>query len=194
VKTVWTLGHSNRPLADFLALLQSQQIEHVADVRRFPGSRRHPHFGSDALAAALAKSGIAYTHFPALGGRRTQRGLAGHHRRNGRAESSEQNVPVPLALNTGWRVPAFSAYADYMQTDEFARAFQELTALAQNTRTAIMCAEVLPWRCHRRLIADQFTANGWNVRDIIALNSVHEHTLPPFASVNNGRLTYPGES
>jgi uncharacterized protein (DUF488 family) len=172
VKTLWTLGHSNRELADFLALLHAEQVEHVADVRRFPGSRRHPHFNRDALAGALAESGIAYTHFPALGGRRTKR-----------ADSTQ---------SAGWRVPAFAAYADYMLTDEFARAFQELAGLAEKSRTAILCAEALPWQCHRRLIADQFIAKGWRVRDIIAPTNTQEHALPPFAKVLNGQLTYPG--
>jgi uncharacterized protein (DUF488 family) len=170
--TLWTIGHSNRELAQFLALLAPENIEAIADVRRFPGSRRYPHFGRDALSAALKDTGLGYIHFPDLGGRRTKR-----------SDSSQ---------NAGWRVAAFAAFADYMQTDEFARAFDELANLAARSRTAIMCAEALPWQCHRRLIADQFIAKGWTAWDIMGLNQVKEHTLPPFAKVVNGKLTYPG--
>ena len=169
---LWTIGHSNRELSDLLALLAAEKIEAVADVRRFPGSRRYPQFGRDALSIALREAGLEYVHFPGLGGRRTKRG-----------ESSQ---------NTGWRVAAFAAYADYMLTDDFTCSFAELSTLARQSRTAIMCAEALPWQCHRRLIADQFVAQGWMVWDIIGSNQVKEHTLPPFAVVVNGRVTYPG--
>jgi uncharacterized protein (DUF488 family) len=170
---LFTFGHSNRPLADFLALLAENRIEHLADVRRFPGSRRYPQFGSDALAASLAEAGIAYTHFPALGGRRT-----------GRSDASP---------NSAWRVAAFAAYADYMSTDEFKSAFEELRTLAERTPTAIMCAEALPWQCHRRLIADQFLATGWQVLDIIGPHNTKPHELPPFAKIIDGQVTYPGD-
>jgi uncharacterized protein (DUF488 family) len=169
---LWTIGHSNRDLADFLALLAPQKIEAVADVRRFPGSRRYPQFGREALTATLREAGLNYVHFPDLGGRRTRR-----------SESSQ---------NAGWRVAAFAAYADYMQTDEFARAFEQLENLAAQSCTAIMCAEALPWQCHRRLIADQFIARGWTVWDIVGPNQVKEHSLPPFAKIVSGQLTYPG--
>ncbi len=170
--TLWTIGHSNRLLADFLALLAAEEIDFIADVRRFPGSRRYPQFGRDALSAGLREAGLGYVHYPDLGGRRTSR-----------SESSQ---------NAGWQVAAFAAFADYMQTDEFARAFEELSALASQSRTAIMCAEALPWRCHRRLIADQFVVCGWTVWDIIGPNQSREHSLPSFAKVVNGQLTYPG--
>jgi len=170
--TLWTIGHSNRELADFLALLAAEEIETIADVRRFPGSRRYPQFGRDALAAALSEDGLDYVHFPDLGGRRSKR-----------SESSQ---------NAGWRVAAFAAFADYMLTDEFASAFEQLTNLAQQSRTAIMCAEALPWRCHRQLIADQFIARGWTVWDIVGPNQVREHSLPSFAKMVNDQLTYPG--
>ena len=169
---IWTIGHSNRDLADFLALLAPQKIEAIADVRRFPGSRRYPHFGRDALSAALHDAGLKYVHFPDLGGRRTKR--------------------IESAQNAGWRVAAFAAFADYMQTEEFIRAFDQLANLAAKSRTAIMCAEALPWQCHRRLIADQFIAKGWTAWDIMGLNQVKEHTLPPFAKIVAGKLTYPG--
>jgi uncharacterized protein (DUF488 family) len=172
--TVWTIGHSNRKLADLLALLAAEQIEALSDVRRFPGSRRWPHFNREALAEALNTAAIAYDHFPALGGRR----------------SADRISPQ----SGGWQVAAFAAYAEYMLTDEFARAFDELTTLAARSRTAIMCAEALPWRCHRRLIADQFVARGWHVWDILGPDQKRRHTLPPFARVANGQLTYPGET
>jgi uncharacterized protein (DUF488 family) len=172
VNTLWTIGHSNRQLADFLALLAEERIAVVADVRRFPGSRRYPQFGRDALAAALGDSRIGYVHFPALGGRRT--------------------LGTPSARNAGWRVAAFTAFADYMMTPEFAKAFEELSKMAAESRTAIMCAEALPWRCHRRLIADQFVARGWTVRDIVGPGQVREHELPLFARISDGQLTYPG--
>ncbi len=170
--TLWTIGHSNRELADFLALLAGEKIQVVADVRRFPGSRRHPQFGREALAASLAEASLDYIHVASLGGRRNKRG------------DSTQNA--------GWQVAAFAAFADYMLTDEFESAFQELSALAAKRRTAIMCAEALPWQCHRRLIADQFVARGWNVWDIVGPKQLREHSLPTFAKLVNGQLTYPG--
>jgi uncharacterized protein (DUF488 family) len=172
MQTLWTIGHSNRELHDFIALLTGESIQSLVDVRRFPGSKRYPHFGRDSLSAALAAASITYFHFPDLGGRRSKRS--------------------PSSPNVGWRVVAFAAYADYMLTDEFSQAFNELSAIATETRTAIMCAEALPWQCHRRLIADQFTARGWRVRDIVGPTSIQEHSLPPFATVTNGQVTYPG--
>jgi uncharacterized protein (DUF488 family) len=171
--SVFTIGHSNRPLADFVALLAENNIEGLADVRRFPGSRRYPQFGSDALAASLAEAGIAYSHFPALGGRRKTR-----------SDSSPNNA---------WRVVAFAAYADYMLTEDFKTAFAELLALAERFPTAIMCAEALPWQCHRRLIADQFLATGWQVLDIIGPHNTKPHELPPFAKIADAQVTYPGD-
>jgi uncharacterized protein (DUF488 family) len=169
--TLWTLGHSTRTLDDFLALLAENGVQTLADVRRFPGSRRFPHFNGETLATALAEAGLAYTHFPALGGRRSAR-----------SETTE---------NSAWRVAAFAAYADYMLMGEFKEAFDELRTLAEHSRTAIMCAEAVPWRCHRRLIADQFVAEGWQVLDIIGPGNTKPHELPPFAKVANGQVTYP---
>jgi uncharacterized protein (DUF488 family) len=172
--TVWTVGHSNRELTEFLEILATEQIESLADVRRFPGSRRHPHFGREALAESLGRAGIAYEHFAELGGRRTQRGVS--------------------TQNSGWQVAAFAAFADYMLTDEFASAFDRLSELATRTRTVIMCAEALPWRCHRRLIADRFLAHRWRVWDVMGVGQKREHALPPFARITHGQLTYPGET
>ncbi len=171
--TIWTIGHSNRELNDFLALLASEKIESLADVRRFPGSRRHPQFNREALSATVQNLGITYTHFPALGGRRT--------------------APSETTKNSPWQVAAFAAYADYMLADAFKTAFDELETLATQSPTAIMCAEALPWRCHRRLIADQFLASGWQVLDIIGPNNTKRHELPPFAKITGGQVTYPGD-
>ena len=171
VNTLYTIGHSTRELADFLALLTENRIEALADVRRFPGSRRYPRFNRETLNAALIAEGIEYSHFPDLGGRRTTR---------------NQSSP-----NNAWRVAAFAAYADYMLTAEFAEAFDELKSLAQKKRTCIMCAEALPWRCHRRLIADQFVAEGWQVHDIVGPHTTKPHELPDFAAVVEGHVTYP---
>lgn len=169
---VWTVGHSNRLLGNFIELLAGERVEAVADVRRFPGSRHSPHFGSDPLGAALRAVDIEYRHFGGLGGRRTKR--------------------AEVSTNSAWRVEAFNAYADYMTSGEFIDAFSVLLELAQRQRTAIMCAEALPWRCHRRLIADQFIARGWQVWDIIGPGQVKEHALPDFAKVVGGQVTYPG--
>src|SRR3954453_22095918 len=169
--TLWTIGHSTRPIEAFLDLLSENQIETLADVRRFPGSRRHPQFNREILAAALADADIIYQDFPALGGRRTAL-----------SEASQSSA---------WRVAAFAAYADYLLTDEFKTAYNELSAVAEHSRTAIMCAEAVPWRCHRRLIADQFLAQGWQVLDIIAPKNTKQHERPPFARIMNGQVTYP---
>jgi uncharacterized protein (DUF488 family) len=155
-----TVGHSTRTLEDFLALLEGEGVELVGDVRRYPGSRRHPHFAAEALAGSLAAAGIGYEHLPELGGRR---------------------AVVPDSPNDAWRVAAFRGYADHMRSDEFARGRARLAALAAARRTAIMCAEAQPWRCHRRLIADAFVLDGWRVLDLISPGRRTEHVLPDFA-------------
>jgi uncharacterized protein (DUF488 family) len=170
--TLWTVGHSNVALDVFIGLLTPHRLQVLADVRRFPGSRRWPHFNADAMAEGLAQHGIEYRHFPQLGGRRSKR--------------------APNSPNGAWRVEAFNAYADYLQTPEFHASFADLMGLAEEKRTAIMCSEALPWRCHRRIIADQFVAEGWQVLDIIG-KKTQEHALPEFARVDDGVLTYPGE-
>src|SRR5687768_9756444 len=134
---ILTIGHSTRSLSEFINALHSQQVEALADVRKLPGSRRYPHFDQAPLAAALHVEGISYQLFPGLGGRRK---------------------PRPESRNTAWRHPAFRGYADHMETPEFADAVKQLTALALERRTAIMCAEAVWWRCHRSLIADYFKA------------------------------------
>jgi uncharacterized protein (DUF488 family) len=171
--TIWTIGHSTRSLDEFVSLMAGESVELVADVRRFPVSRRHPQFNREALASDLARFGIGYLHLKALGGRRSRRSTG--------------------SPNTGWRVEAFNAYADYMATAEFEAALGELMAAAQPRRAAIMCAEAVPWRCHRRLIADALTVRGWTVRDIIGSGKVDVHRLTDFARVSGTRLTYTAE-
>jgi uncharacterized protein (DUF488 family) len=168
---IWTIGHSNRSLDEFLAMLDTAGIRILADVRRFPGSRKHPHFGHDALQDSLAEQKIAYRHLPSLGGRR------------GRAD--------PDSPNRGWRVESFAAYADYMQTPEFEEGLAELEGLARGQPTAIMCSEALPWRCHRRLVADALIVNGWEVRDIFSPAQIKPHALTEFARVEGTKITYP---
>ena len=170
--TIWTIGHSNRPAAQFIELLTAHAVGLVADVRRFPGSRRHPQFGRDALENSLREAGIGYRHFPELGGRRGGR--------------------LPDSPNTAWRVEAFNAYADHMQSDEFRAALDELAAEAERRPTAIMCAEALPWQCHRRLIADALIARGWTVLDIMGSGPPRPHAFTEFGKVRDGTVIYPG--
>ena len=153
---LWTIGHSTRSLEDFLALLRAHDITRVVDVRRFPGSRRYPHFNSDTLSRALDTSGIAYTHMPELGGRRT---------------------PRPDSPHTAWRNAAFRGYADYMDTPEFVVAADKLAELARRDRVAIMCSEAVWWRCHRSMIADYFLAHGWRVMHITSVAEPKPHPL-----------------
>lgn len=170
-KRIWTVGHSNRDPSDFLGLLDGAGVEQIADVRRFPGSRRQPHFGADALREALAERGIAYVHLPALGGRR--------------------GAPADDSPNTGWRVASFGAYADHMATEAFRGGLEQLERAALERRTAMMCSEAVPWRCHRRLVADALVVRGWEVLDVVAPGRVAPHALTDFARVCDGALTYP---
>ncbi len=171
-RTIWTIGHSNRESAALLDLLAGESIETVADVRRFPGSKRQPQFRQENLEATLRSAGVGYRHFADLGGRRSRR--------------------LPDSPNTAWRVESFNAYADYMQSPEFQAALAELTELAARRRTAILCAEALPWRCHRRLIADALLARGWRVLDIIGPGPAKERQQTEFARVTDGQVIYPG--
>jgi uncharacterized protein (DUF488 family) len=171
-RIIWTVGHSNLSAEAFMELLAAHSIELVADVRRFPGSRRWPHFGAEPLAQRLGQAGIEYRHFEDLGGRRNKR---------------LENSP-----NTAWRVEAFNAYADHMASPEFSATLDALEASAAVARTALLCAEALPWRCHRRLIADALVARGWTVLDIMGRGKATEHKLPDFARVVEGGVTYPG--
>jgi uncharacterized protein (DUF488 family) len=166
---IWTIGHSTRPIESLLGVLAAHGVETLVDVRRFPGSRRLPQFGGDELATALAEHDVAYRWIRELGGRRR---------------------PDPASPNDGWRNDAFRAYADHVATEEFARGLSDLLMIASGSRTAIMCAELLWWRCHRRLIADVLTSLGhevWHIRDE---HVVELHELTPPARVVDGVLTY----
>jgi len=168
---VFTVGHSTRSAEELIALLREAGVERLVDVRRFPGSRRHPQFGREALAASLAAAGIEYLHAPDLGGRR---------------------APRPNSPNTGWRVAAFRGYADYMDAPEFQAALARLAAAAAERPTAILCAEAVPWRCHRRLIADALVARGVEVVHLLAASRREPHALHPDARrLPGGRLVYP---
>ncbi|HEU4628121.1 MAG TPA: DUF488 domain-containing protein [Gemmatimonadaceae bacterium] len=167
--TVWTVGHSTRPLDEFLAVLRAHDIEAVADVRRFPGSRRLPQYAASALEASLAAQGMAYHWLPTLGGRRR---------------------PEPASPNLAWRHPAFRAYADHLGTEAFADGLFELLMIAQGLRTAVMCAEILWWRCHRRLIADALVSLGVPVVHVRDERTAEPHRLVAPARLVGGRLTY----
>lgn len=168
---VWTIGHSNLPLDRFLATLRAHGISVVADVRRFPGSRRHPQFGKEPLAAALVAEGMDYMHLPELGGRR----------------SARKDSP-----NTAWQNAAFRGYADYMETEAFAAGVNRLLEVAKDRRAAIMCAEALWWQCHRGLIADYLKANGHEVLHILSAEKVEPHPYTSAAYIVDGRLSYRG--
>lgn len=168
---LFTIGHSNRSLEELLTLLVRPGVRAVVDVRTAPGSRRHPQFGRDALAPALADSAIAYSHEPALGGFRR---------------------PQPDSDNGGWEHPAFRGYADYMQTAPFGHALGRLQRDARERPTAIMCAEAQWWRCHRRLIADALVTRGWRVLHLGLRAEPVDHELTPFAlPTSDGGLRYP---
>jgi len=166
---IWTIGHSTRTLEEFIALLQRERIEALWDVRAFPMSRRYPHFNRESLRVALPEVGISYDHAPQLGGRRS--------------------VPKD-APPTQWRNAGFKGYAAYMTTPQFRAAIDGLRAAASERRTTVMCAEAVPWRCHRNLIGDALVARGDEVLDILdAATTVHK--LTSFAVVTDGEVTYP---
>lgn len=169
-KVLFTIGHSTHSIDEFLGLLNAHQVRHLVDVRSIPKSRHVPQFNSESLASSLNAGGIAYTHLKALGGRR-------HSRKD--------------SINTGWRNASFRGYADYMATPQFAEGLAALIEIASTTPTAIMCAEAVPWRCHRSLIADALILKGWDVRDILSSAPTPQHKLTPFLKVVNGRPTYP---
>ena len=169
--TVWTIGHSTRTLEDFIALLERERIETLWDVRAFPMSRRYPHFNRELLSVALASHGISYVHAPQLGGRRPLRADA-----------------PPSA----WRNTGFKGYAAYMLTPEFRAAIDGLRAAAAVRRTTVMCAEAVPWRCHRNLIADALVARGDEVLHILDA-ATNAHKLTSFAVVHDEVVTYPTE-
>jgi uncharacterized protein (DUF488 family) len=166
---ILTVGHSNRSLADFLAILQAHGIDRILDVRRYPVSRKWPHFDAEPLARELAEAGIAYAGLPELGGRRK---------------------PRPDSRHRAWREESFRGYADFMDTPEFEAGLSRVLELAGARRPALMCAEAVPWRCHRSLIADALIARGAPVLDVLSETSAREHALPGFARIENGRVVY----
>ncbi len=171
--TIWTIGHSTHPIEDFITMLLEYKIKLLADVRTVPRSRMNPQFNTDVLPGSLAAFDIEYTHLKELGGLR-------HTDKN--------------SINTAWRNASFRGYADYMQTPEFAAGIDGLTKLALDRRTAIMCAEAVPWRCHRSLIGDALVVRGFEVMDIFSVDEAKPHSLTSFARVNGTAITYPKDA
>lgn len=169
---LFTIGHSTHPIEKFLAMLGEHRIALVANVRSFPSSRKWPQFNQSELERSLGDAGLHYRWLKRLGGRR--HGV--------RADSPQ----------TAWTHPAFRSYADYMDGDEFAAGIEELSAIAADAATAIMCSEGLWWRCHRRLVSDRMLTLGWRVIHILPTGKLSQHALTEFARVANGRLIYDG--
>lgn len=169
--TLYTIGHSTRTFPEFAELLQAHGIRRLVDVRRYPGSRRYPHFSRESLAASLPPLGIEYVHEPELGGRRT---------------------PRPDSRNGAWRSASFRAYADHMDEPSWQAALARVLTAAAREATAVMCAEAVPWRCHRQLIADAVVARGGEVRHVLSVGRADRHALNPHARVDPaGGLSYP---
>ncbi|MDH5640945.1 MAG: DUF488 domain-containing protein, partial [Nitrospira sp.] len=167
--TIWTVGHSTRPIEKFVGLLNAHGIRQLVDVRTIPKSRHNPQFNTEVLATDLAAAGIGYRHAPELGGLRK---------------------PRNNSTNTGWRNKSFQGYADYMQTDAFHHALDTLMTYGKDQKTVIMCAEAVPWRCHRSLIADALVSREWNVRHILSETQADLHRMTAFATVEEGILSY----
>jgi uncharacterized protein (DUF488 family) len=171
--TVLTIGHSTRALETFIEMLRAHGVKHLVDVRTIPRSRHNPQFNRDTLPEALKFAGIAYTHMEQLGGLRHAR---------------------PDSPNTGWHNSSFRGFADYMQTPEFEAGLEKLMQLATHEQTAIMCAETVPWHCHRSLIADALTVRGALVEHIMSESRTQPHLLTPFAKAQGIHITYPQET
>ena len=169
-KIVMTIGHSTRPIEEFIGLLQTNSVERLVDVRTIPRSRHNPQFNSDSLSKSLGAAGIAYTHLKELGGLRK---------------------PKADSRNTAWRNSSFRGYADYMQTPEFEAALGKLLGLAKTKQCAIMCAEAVPWRCHRSLIADALLARKIPAEHIISGSHRQPHELTSFAKIRGEQVIYP---
>lgn len=168
--TIYTIGHSTHTIEEFIAMLKAHNIEELIDVRTVPRSRHNPQFGADQLAASLRQAGIAYIHLAKLGGlRRTSKD----------------------SINTGWHNTSFRGYADYMATADFQAGLEQLQQLAEAKTVAIMCAEAVPWRCHRSLISDALTTLGWQVLHITSKKTAKPHELTSFLKVQDGKLSYP---
>jgi uncharacterized protein (DUF488 family) len=168
---IFTVGHSNRTTSQFIELLDRQKLKLVVDVRTIPKSRHNPQFGQARLRRNLRRHGIEYLHMAGLGGLRR---------------------PRPDSENTAWRNAGFRGFADYMDTPEFEKNLKRLIALSKRKRLSIMCAEALPWRCHRSLIADALLARGFTVREILSPTQARDHRMTPFARVRRKRVSYPG--
>lgn len=169
IDTIFTIGHSNTSVEDFILKLKSFQIEHIADIRHFPGSRKYPWFNKENLSEKLKDEGIDYTHVLLLGGRRP---------------------PEKNSHNTSWTHPAFRGFADYMEKDDFKKGMEILLSIAEKERTAIMCSEVLWWRCHRSMISDYLLNKGIKVMHIMGVNNSKEHRYTAQAKIINGKLSY----
>jgi uncharacterized protein (DUF488 family) len=171
-RPIYTIGHSTHPIETFIEMLGDYRVECLIDVRTIPKSRHNPQFGQAALASKLAEAGIDYCHMNDLGGlRKTTKG----------------------SVNGGWRNASFRGYADYMQTDSFKRAVERLIAIAESSTVALMCAEAVPWRCHRSLIGDALVVRGRSVTDIFSSSKSQPHRLTSFAKVDGSDITYPPE-
>jgi uncharacterized protein (DUF488 family) len=166
---IYTVGHSNKSLDDFIALLKAHSVSRILDVRRYPASRKWPHFNAAALAASLPAAGVDYVGLPHLGGRRR---------------------PRPDSPHRAWREEAFRGFADFMDTPEFAAGLAEVERLAAERPSALMCAEALPWKCHRSLIADALVARGWEARDVMSPGEARPHRIPKFARLQGERVIY----
>ena len=171
-RVIFTVGHSTRSAEELLAVLRAHGVKAVADVRLFPKSRRYPHFNAEQLAEWLPENGIVYLPFKQLGGRRK---------------------PTKDSINAGWRNDSFRGYADFMQTAPFSYALAELIHAAARRPTATMCAEAVPWRCHRSLISDALLVRGWQVLNLIGVGQAAVHSLTSFARVDGERIIYPPE-
>jgi len=168
--TIWTIGHSTHSIEEFIELLQAHGIQQLIDIRTLPGSKRHPHYNQENLEASLAEAGIHYRHMKGLGGLRK---------------------PKPDSPNLGWKNSGFRGYADYMQSEAFQEELAELIKLGKKKPTAMMCAEALPWRCHRNLVADALSTKDVETRHIMTLKQAPAHRRTAFAKVKNGKLGYP---
>lgn len=168
---ILTIGHSTHPIEVFTAMLQAHQVEYLADIRTVPRSRRNPQFNRESLPQPLQAAGIGYVHLAALGGLRK---------------------PRPDSRNTAWQNASFRGYADYMESPEFAAGLSALLELAQEKRVVIMCAESVPWQCHRSLVADALTARGLPVEHIMSATTRKPHKVTPFAHIDHARVSYPG--
>jgi uncharacterized protein (DUF488 family) len=170
--TIFTIGHSTRPIEQFIELLTANHVTQLIDIRTIPKSRHNPQFYGDRLRASLGEAGIRYRHLKELGGLR-----------HARADS----------VNCGWHNLSFRGFADYMQTPEFEAGLERAIDLARAHATALMCAEAVPWRCHRSLVADALTVRGIRVLEIVSARAPGEHKLTPFASVHGTSITYPAD-